>query len=57
MGTIASAMLGFASAEESDGGGYNWTVSVMSLLLLPVAVLIASYALYTFYWRLTMIRR
>lgn len=57
VGTIASAMLGFSQGDTSAAGGFNWTVTVMSLLLLPVAILIAGYALYTFYWRLTMIRR
>lgn len=54
-GTIASALLGLSGA--GDGAGPAWTTSVISLVMLPVSIMIAVYALYTFYWRLTMIRR
>ena len=61
-GTIASALLGLSHAggavpEEGRNASLPWSVSVISLVMLPVAIMLAVYALYTFYWRLTMIRR
>ena len=58
VGTIASALLGLSgqSASEADTG-INWSVALISMIMLPVAIMIAVYALYTFYWRMAMIRR
>lgn len=43
--------------EDQTSGSPAWTTQLISLVMLPVAIMIAVYALYTFYWRLTMIRR
>ncbi|CAG9460086.1 unnamed protein product [Pedinophyceae sp. YPF-701] len=58
VGTIASALLGLSGqAEGGAEGQLNWSVALISMVMLPVAIMIAVYALYTFYWRMAMIRR
>jgi hypothetical protein len=58
-GSIATALLGFAGTADSpddrpaESGARS--VELIALILLPVALFICGYALYTFIWRSQLI--
>jgi len=72
-GTVASALLGLArGGGAADGGGGDaggasdgsrraasgrLAATLSALVLLPTAILVALYAIYTYHWRLVMLRR
>eukprot|EP00192_Tetraselmis_astigmatica_P008513 CAMPEP_0117660690 /NCGR_PEP_ID=MMETSP0804-20121206/7099_1 /TAXON_ID=1074897 /ORGANISM="Tetraselmis astigmatica, Strain CCMP880" /LENGTH=672 /DNA_ID=CAMNT_0005467429 /DNA_START=58 /DNA_END=2076 /DNA_ORIENTATION=- len=59
LGSIATALLGYSGtmARSSMRGNFtDFTVDILSLILLPLAVLLAIYALSVFFWRASAIR-
>ena len=52
LGSISAALLGFASDPAAGSGSLATNmVSLISLILLPVAIFMVGYALYVFTWR------
>jgi hypothetical protein len=59
---VGTAIAGFAVADDDAsgqhrGGVSQGTVELITLLLLPIAIGMIAYALFTFYWRSEFIRR
>lgn len=58
IGSIAAALLGFAATtEDPSEAAKARSVTVISLILLPLAVCMCAYALFTFLWRSSLISR
>lgn len=62
MGTVGTAIAGFAVADDDPAGRHKGgisqgTVQLITLLLLPISIAMIAYALFTFYWRSEFIRR
>ena len=54
LGSIATALLGYSGtmARSTMRGNFtDFTVDILSLILLPLAVMLAMYALFVFFWR------
>ena len=59
IGSIATALLGYSgttSPGHQTGNFSDYTIDILSLILLPLAVIIAGYALSVFFWRAAAIR-
>lgn len=59
IGSIATALLGYSgtvSRGHMTGSFTDYTVDLLSLILLPLAIVIAGYALGVFFWRASAIR-
>ncbi|GFH26352.1 vacuolar transporter chaperone 4, partial [Haematococcus lacustris] len=62
LGSIAAALLGFSSGGSSDPGMETHALSrnlveIIALILLPLAMAMCAYALYTFSWRASNIAK
>lgn len=59
IGSIAAAMLGFAGTDTGSSRAPTSVhlVEIISLILLPVAIAMCAYALFTFMWRAKLIIR
>ena len=59
IGSIATALLGYSgTTKRSHATGHftDYTVDLLSLILLPLSIVIACYALGVFFWRASSIR-
>jgi len=59
IGSIATALLGYSGTTKrshATGKFTDYTVDLLSLILLPLSVVIAAYALGVFFWRAASIR-
>lgn len=62
LGTVGTAIAGFAVQDDSGEpkhrvGISQGTVELITMLMLPIAIIMIAYALFIFYWRSEFIRK